>query len=64
MADPKWGERISRVFFVESVADPPEKCGPAPFRPHACDVCGASFPTHRKLSSHQTAAHKKRKAYN
>eukprot|EP00959_Pyramimonas_sp_CCMP1952_P469994 9495917-Pyramimonas_sp.AAC.1 len=63
MADPKWGERFSRVFFVESVADPPEKCGPAPLRPHACDICGASFPTCRELSSHQTAARKKRKAY-
>ena len=64
MADPKWGERISRVFFVESVADPPDKRGPAPVGPHACDICGASFPTYRELASHQTTAHKKRKAYN
>ena len=60
----EWCARVSRVYFVESVADPPKVSEPAPaeVQPFRCPTCSASFPDSRRLSAHRQRAHNWRKA--
>jgi len=58
-SDSSWPGRVSRIFFAESVADPPIPGNPglACAQPFQCLSCMATFPDQRRLTSHMQRSH-------
>lgn len=59
----KWCNIVSRIFYVTSIADPPNAASNLVPPAHClqnCDICGASFPTKRQYTMHVVRKHGKR----